>query len=85
MYRKITRTIPAADMFGVRIPLSIVSLSSLAVGIPEREQMDARRSACCMQLSLPERIACIRLPDMPNNLWKHFSRSVTVITSSYFS
>ena len=29
------RMVPAMDMFGVRIPLSIVSLSTLAAGIPE--------------------------------------------------
>lgn len=34
--------IPAADMFGVRVPLSIVSLSSLTVGLPEGGRMDAR-------------------------------------------
>jgi hypothetical protein len=36
------RTTPAADMFGVRVPLSMVSLSSLAAGIPEGGRMDAR-------------------------------------------
>lgn len=36
------RTIPAADMFGVRVPLSIVSLSSLAVGMPEGSRIDAQ-------------------------------------------
>jgi hypothetical protein len=36
------RPIPAADMFGVRVPLSIVSLSALAVEIPEGGHMDAR-------------------------------------------
>jgi hypothetical protein len=36
------RTVPAMDMFGVRVPLSIVSLSTLAVAVPERGRMDAR-------------------------------------------
>jgi hypothetical protein len=36
------RTTPAVDMFGVRVPLSIVSLSSLAPGIPEGGHMDTR-------------------------------------------
>jgi hypothetical protein len=40
--RKNHPAIPAADMFGVRIPLSIVSLSSLAVGISEGNHIDAR-------------------------------------------
>ncbi len=41
------RMIPAADMFGVRVPLSIVSLSSLAVGIPEsRIDAQALLAAC---------------------------------------
>jgi hypothetical protein len=35
------RTIPAVDMFGFRIPLSIISLSTLAAALPEGEQMDA--------------------------------------------
>lgn len=35
------RTIPAVDMFGFRIPLSIISLSTLAATIPEGEQIDA--------------------------------------------
>jgi len=35
-------TIPAADMFGVRVPLSIISLSSLAMGMPEGGRIDAR-------------------------------------------
>jgi hypothetical protein len=33
--------VPAADMFGVRVPLSVFSLSSLAVGIPEGCCIDA--------------------------------------------
>jgi hypothetical protein len=36
------QAIPAADMFGVRVPLSIVSLSSLAVGLPEGSRIDAQ-------------------------------------------
>lgn len=36
------RTIPAVDMFGIRIPLSIVSLSSLAPGIPVGGRVDAQ-------------------------------------------
>jgi hypothetical protein len=36
------QTIPAADMFGVRVPLSIISLSSLAMGMPEGGRIDAR-------------------------------------------
>ena len=36
------RTIPAVNMFGARIPLSIVSLSTLAAGIPEGGRIDAR-------------------------------------------
>jgi hypothetical protein len=40
--QKNDRTIPAADMFGVRVPLSIVSLSTLSVGIPEGGRIDAR-------------------------------------------
>jgi hypothetical protein len=35
------RTIPAVDMFGFRIPLSVISLSTLAAAIPEGEQIDA--------------------------------------------
>lgn len=34
--------IPAADMFNVRLPLSIVSLSSLAVGMTEGSRIDAQ-------------------------------------------
>jgi hypothetical protein len=37
-----TRTIPAMDLFGVRVPFSIVSLSTLAGGIPEAGCMEAR-------------------------------------------
>jgi hypothetical protein len=36
------RTIPAAEMFGIRLPLSVVSLSTLAVGIPEGRRIDSR-------------------------------------------
>lgn len=39
--RKTGPRIPAIDMFGVMIPLSMVSLSSLAVGLPEGHQIDA--------------------------------------------
>jgi hypothetical protein len=39
--QKNLRTIPAADMFGIRIPLSIVSLSSLAMRVPEGGRIDA--------------------------------------------
>jgi hypothetical protein len=39
--QKNRRTVPAVDMFGIRIPLSIVSLSTLAVGIPEGGRIDA--------------------------------------------
>ena len=35
------RTIPSIDMFGFMIPLSIVSLSSLAVGLHEGHRIDA--------------------------------------------
>ena len=34
--------VPAADMFAIRLPLSMVSLTTLAVGIPEGGRMDAR-------------------------------------------
>jgi hypothetical protein len=34
--------VPAVDMFGVRVPLSIVSLSTLAAGTPDNERPDAR-------------------------------------------
>jgi hypothetical protein len=46
--RKNHRTIPAADMFGVRVPLSIVSLSSFAMGMPEGGQIDGQKllAAC---------------------------------------
>jgi hypothetical protein len=37
-----SRTVPAVDMFGFRVPLSIVSLSTLTAGIPDGERMDAR-------------------------------------------
>jgi hypothetical protein len=42
------RVIPAADMFGVRVPLSLVSLSALAGGIPGGGRIDAREllAAC---------------------------------------
>jgi transcription elongation factor Elf1 len=41
-YARNTRPrIPAIDMFGFMIPLSIVSLSSLAVGLPEGRRIDA--------------------------------------------
>jgi hypothetical protein len=40
--QKNNRLIPSADMFGVRVPLSIVAISTLAVGIREGERMDAR-------------------------------------------
>jgi hypothetical protein len=39
--QKNTRTIPAIDMFGIRIPRSVVSLSSLAMGIREGSSIDA--------------------------------------------
>jgi hypothetical protein len=35
-------TIPAMEMFGVRVPLSIVSLSGLAPGLPGGGRMDAQ-------------------------------------------
>lgn len=35
-------TIPAVDMFGIRVPVSIVSLSTLAVGIHENNRIDAK-------------------------------------------
>jgi len=46
--QKHNRTIPAADMFGVRIPLSIMTLSSLTVGISEGRRIDvwALLAAC---------------------------------------
>ncbi|OPX64787.1 hypothetical protein [Methanoregula sp. PtaB.Bin085] len=37
-----TLPVPAADMFGVRVPLSLVSLSTLAGTLPEGRRMDAR-------------------------------------------
>jgi hypothetical protein len=37
-----TRRVPAADMFGVRVPLSVISLSTLAGTIPDGARMDAR-------------------------------------------
>jgi len=37
-----TFPVPAADMFGVRVPLSLVSLSTLAGTLPEGRRMDAR-------------------------------------------
>lgn len=42
------RTIPAADMFGVRLPLSIINISTLAVGLPEGEQINTQEllAAC---------------------------------------
>lgn len=40
--RQRTRTVPAAEMFGVRVPLSVVSLSTLAGTIPDGGRMDAR-------------------------------------------
>ena len=36
------RTVPAADVFGIRLPLSLVSLSTLAGNIPEGGRVDAR-------------------------------------------
>lgn len=38
--QKNRHTIPAADMFGVRVPLSIVSLSSLSMGVSEGGRID---------------------------------------------
>jgi hypothetical protein len=38
--RKNKRTVPAADMFGIRLPLSIITLSSLTVGTPEGAQIN---------------------------------------------
>jgi hypothetical protein len=36
------KPVPAVDMFGVRVPLSIVSLSALAPGVPEGGYMDTQ-------------------------------------------
>lgn len=50
--------IPVIDMFGVMIPLSMVSLSSLAVGLPEGRRMDASALlAACSTASLREKSA----------------------------
>ena len=40
--------VPAADMFGIRIPLSMISLTSLSTRIPDGGRMDAREllTAC---------------------------------------
>jgi len=38
--QKNNRTIPAVDMFGIRIPLSMGSLSTLSMGIVERSRID---------------------------------------------
>jgi hypothetical protein len=46
--------IPAVDMFGVRVPLSIVSLSTLAAGTPDKDRMDAR--ALLAACNYPSRI-----------------------------
>ena len=40
--KKNCRTIPSAHMFGIRVPLSIVSLSTLSVGKPEGGRIDAQ-------------------------------------------
>jgi hypothetical protein len=40
--QKNNRLIPSADMFGVRVPLSIVAISTLAAGIPEGGRLDPR-------------------------------------------
>ncbi len=46
--KKNGRTIPSADVFGFRVPLSIVSLSTLAMGMPEGGRIDgaALLAAC---------------------------------------
>jgi rubredoxin len=41
-YVKGNRPVPAADMFGVRVPLTLVSLSTLAGSVPEGGRMDPR-------------------------------------------
>jgi hypothetical protein len=44
------RIVPAVDMFGVRVPLSIVSLSTLAAGMTEGGHRDIREllAACSL-------------------------------------
>ena len=46
------RIVPAVDMFGVRVPLSIVSLSTLAAGMTEGGHRDIREllAACSLPL-----------------------------------
>ncbi|MCK9579157.1 MAG: hypothetical protein M0Q92_01755 [Methanoregula sp.] len=39
--QKNSHTVPAVDMFGIRVPVSIVSLSTLAVGMRECNGIDA--------------------------------------------
>jgi len=39
--QKSTNTVPAVDMFGIRVPVSIVSISTLAMGIREGSNIDA--------------------------------------------
>ena len=40
--QKKSHPVPAADMFGIRLPLSVVSLSSVAAALPEGGHMDAQ-------------------------------------------
>lgn len=39
--RKNSHAVPGADMFGIRVPLSIISLSNLAMGSPEGSHIGA--------------------------------------------
>ena len=56
------RPVQAVDMFGVRVPLSIVSLSTLAAGTPDKERPDAR--ALLAACNYP---SCIRpKPEIPD-------------------
>lgn len=53
--QKTRHRIPAIDMFGFMIPLSIVSLSSLAVGLPEGHRVDASALlAACNNATMKE-------------------------------
>jgi len=58
--RKNRCSVPSAEMFGVRIPLSIVSLSTLSVGKPEGVRIDtgALLAACFYpsRISLPHEV-----------------------------
>ena len=66
--QKNCHTIPAVDMFGIRVPVSIVSLSTLAVGMREGKGIDAQDLlAACGYPSRKENPATFPLQDQTPN------------------